>query len=87
LYADGSTEEELADMIGVHPVRMPAILELAMKEIRARERERAAAVYSAGARASRIGDSRERTDRGDPLSGLRRRRAGADLLPEVRAMD
>jgi len=44
LYADGSTEEELADMIGVHPVRMPAILELAMKEIPARERERAAAV-------------------------------------------
>ena len=30
-------------MIGVHPARIPAILELAMKEIRAREREFAAA--------------------------------------------
>jgi len=35
LYVDGSTEEELAERIGVHPARIPAILELAMKEIRA----------------------------------------------------
>jgi hypothetical protein len=43
LYCNGSTEEELADLIGVHPARVPAILELAVEESRARKRDRAAA--------------------------------------------
>jgi hypothetical protein len=44
LYVDGSTEEELADLAGVHPARIPAMLELALEELRAHALERAAAV-------------------------------------------
>lgn len=36
LYVDGWSEEELGDLIGVHPARIPAILEDAMSELRAR---------------------------------------------------
>jgi predicted RNA-binding Zn-ribbon protein involved in translation (DUF1610 family) len=42
LYVAGWSEEELADLIGVHPARVPVILERAMKELRARQRELAA---------------------------------------------
>jgi hypothetical protein len=44
LYVDGASEEELADMIGVHPARVPAILERAMEQLHARTRKRFAAV-------------------------------------------
>jgi predicted RNA-binding Zn-ribbon protein involved in translation (DUF1610 family) len=39
LYVEGWGEEELADLIGVHPARMPVILEDAMREVRARTRD------------------------------------------------
>jgi hypothetical protein len=41
LYVSGSSEKELADMIGVHPARMPAILNLALEDLEERSLKRA----------------------------------------------
>jgi hypothetical protein len=41
LYAAGWSEEELADLLNVHPVRVPAILEEARAELQARIRRQA----------------------------------------------
>jgi hypothetical protein len=39
LWVAGWSEEDLADMLGVHPARMPAILKTARAEVRARTRK------------------------------------------------